>query len=127
MRMAKITLSVMAALALAALPATAQVGVRLGGGARGGAQVNRGGLGSTIDTRDTLGAGARAGPCRGRTALEERGEGEQADRKGGGSEPAQSTHRTYGAASPAPGRGYTVPPRGCGGIGRRARFRSVWG
>jgi len=24
-------------------------------------------------------------------------------------------------------RRYTVPPRGCGGIGRRARFRSVWG
>src|SRR5438309_9723804 len=23
--------------------------------------------------------------------------------------------------------GYTVAPRGCGGIGRRARFRSVWG
>ena len=23
-------------------------------------------------------------------------------------------------------RGYTVRPRGCGGIGRRARFRSVW-
>src|SRR5438093_222363 len=23
--------------------------------------------------------------------------------------------------------GYTVRPRGCGGIGRRARFRSVWG
>src|SRR4029077_15513275 len=22
--------------------------------------------------------------------------------------------------------GYTVRPRGCGGIGRRARFRSVW-
>ena len=28
------------------------------------------------------------------------------------------------AARRAPG--YTVPPRGCGGIGRRARFRSVW-
>jgi Phage integrase family len=27
------------------------------------------------------------------------------------------------AANP---RGYTVAPRGCGGIGRRARFRSVW-
>src|SRR3954447_2501308 len=25
-----------------------------------------------------------------------------------------------------PVRGYTVAPRGCGGIGRRARFRSVW-
>jgi hypothetical protein len=34
-------------------------------------------------------------------------------------------------ASPKSGaggdRGYTGAPRGCGGIGRRARFRSVWG
>src|SRR4051794_25810061 len=30
------------------------------------------------------------------------------------------------AANRSPARGYTVAPRGCGGIGRRARFRSVW-
>ena len=30
-------------------------------------------------------------------------------------------------SGPARGRGYNCPPRGCGGIGRRARFRSVWG
>src|SRR5438067_3261507 len=30
-------------------------------------------------------------------------------------------------AEPRSGRGYNARPRGCGGIGRRARFRSVWG
>ena len=35
-------------------------------------------------------------------------------------------HGTRAVAVGARGRGYTVAPRGCGGIGRRARFRSVW-
>jgi hypothetical protein len=35
-------------------------------------------------------------------------------------------HGTCAEAVGARGRGYTVAPRGCGGIGRRARFRSVW-
>ena len=30
------------------------------------------------------------------------------------------------ALCPASGPRYTTPPRGCGGTGRRARFRSVW-
>src|SRR5213082_2277549 len=42
-----------------------------------------------------------------------------------------ATRRTTTAARPRFRkeivRGYTVPPRGGGGIGRRARFRSVWG
>ena len=51
--------------------------------------------------------------------------------RGEGDAPREAGHPRRAGARGAPelarGRGYNAGPRGCGGIGRRARFRSVWG
>src|SRR5512132_3298623 len=41
--------------------------------------------------------------------------------------PEEVIARLGSAGVAPPKRRYTGRPRGCGGIGRRARFRSVWG
>src|SRR5256885_9963888 len=41
--------------------------------------------------------------------------------------PVSSPCRASRAPRDRESGGYNPPPRGCGGIGRRARFRSVWG
>ena len=62
-----------------------------------------------------------AGPrCRGRAPA-----GEQCEQSGGKDEKAEGWAAQARMVVPIP-PGYTGRPRGCGGIGRRARFRSVW-
>jgi hypothetical protein len=56
---------------------------------------------------------------RGRVRDAGSGEGEEANGDEG-TTPAQGSHRTYNLAATI------CASRGCGGIGRRARFRSVW-
>src|SRR6185369_9152932 len=52
------------------------------------------------------------------------GRARERQRQSGGREHEKTpTHGEKAAKS----RRYTVPASGCGGIGRRARFRSVWG
>src|SRR5205823_10963717 len=73
--------------------------------------------GGRVERDDELDEGRlRRGRAPGRGEPERHGERcRQEDEK----TPAQAENRTGD-------RRYTVPPRGCGGIGRRARFRSVW-
>src|SRR5439155_5283935 len=74
-------------------------------------------VGGPVERDDELDEGRlRRGRAPGRGEPERHGERcRQEDEK----TPAQAENRTGD-------RRYTVPPRGCGGIGRRARFRSVW-